>query len=106
FASRRRHTRLVSDWSSDVCSSDLIEAYVSGEGGSSPLPTGTVTFKDGTTTLGTGTLDGSSNAVIFTVTGGLSVGSHSLSAAYGEIGRASCRGGVGGAVGAGRGKKE
>src|SRR5262249_59840817 len=24
FASRRRHTRLVSDWSSDVCSSDLI----------------------------------------------------------------------------------
>src|SRR5262249_59172376 len=23
FASRRRHTRLVSDWSSDVCSSDL-----------------------------------------------------------------------------------
>src|SRR5258706_3683538 len=27
FSSRRRHTRLVSDWSSDVCSSDL-----SGEG--------------------------------------------------------------------------
>src|SRR5262249_56794062 len=25
FASRRRHTRLVSDWSSDVCSSDLVE---------------------------------------------------------------------------------
>src|SRR5258706_1054698 len=25
FSSRRRHTRLVSDWSSDVCSSDLIE---------------------------------------------------------------------------------
>src|ERR1019366_392139 len=24
FTSRRRHTRLVSDWSSDVCSSDLI----------------------------------------------------------------------------------
>src|SRR5262249_57973571 len=24
FSSRRRHTRLVSDWSSDVCSSDLI----------------------------------------------------------------------------------
>src|SRR5437016_11820294 len=23
FPSRRRHTRLVSDWSSDVCSSDL-----------------------------------------------------------------------------------
>src|SRR5258706_3235811 len=24
FSSRRRHTRLVSDWSSDVCSSDLM----------------------------------------------------------------------------------
>src|SRR5437899_11543763 len=24
FASRRRHTRCLSDWSSDVCSSDLI----------------------------------------------------------------------------------
>ena len=23
FSSRRRHTRLVRDWSSDVCSSDL-----------------------------------------------------------------------------------
>src|SRR5437016_9979736 len=26
FSSRRRHTRLVSDWSSDVCSSDLLVA--------------------------------------------------------------------------------
>src|SRR5437016_8529854 len=26
FSSRRRHTRLVSDWSSDVCSSDLCRA--------------------------------------------------------------------------------
>ena len=26
FSSRRRHTRLVSDWSSDVCSSNLILA--------------------------------------------------------------------------------
>src|SRR5438046_3845026 len=25
FSSRRRHTRLVSDWSSDVCSSDLCD---------------------------------------------------------------------------------
>src|SRR5262249_57388595 len=25
-SSRRRHTRLVSDWSSDVCSSDLLNA--------------------------------------------------------------------------------
>src|SRR5215213_10676734 len=28
FSSRRRHTRLVSDWSSDVCSSDLGPAAV------------------------------------------------------------------------------
>src|SRR5258706_10062315 len=28
FSSRRRHTRLVSDWSSDVCSSDLEDAVV------------------------------------------------------------------------------
>src|SRR5438093_7828917 len=27
FSSRRRHTRLVSDWSSDVCSSDLIDTH-------------------------------------------------------------------------------
>src|SRR5574341_785580 len=26
FSSRRRHTRLVGDWSSDVCSSDLVGA--------------------------------------------------------------------------------
>src|SRR5438045_9572418 len=26
FSSRRRHTRCLSDWSSDVCSSDLAEA--------------------------------------------------------------------------------
>src|SRR5437016_9084701 len=27
FSSRRRHTRLVSDWSSDVCSSDLRTSF-------------------------------------------------------------------------------
>src|SRR5205814_2759194 len=26
FSSRRRHTRCLSDWSSDVCSSDLVDA--------------------------------------------------------------------------------
>src|SRR5437016_7059972 len=29
FSSRRRHTRLVSDWSSDVCSSDLFVIWAS-----------------------------------------------------------------------------
>src|SRR5262249_59499128 len=31
FSSRRRHTRLVSDWSSDVCSSDLGDAEEYGD---------------------------------------------------------------------------
>src|SRR5262249_57651002 len=30
FSSRRRHTRLVSDWSSDVCSSDLSRGVIIG----------------------------------------------------------------------------
>src|SRR5207245_6295175 len=28
FSSRRRHTRCYSDWSSDVCSSDLLNIYL------------------------------------------------------------------------------
>src|SRR5438046_9724367 len=32
FSSRRRHTRLVSDWSSDVCSSDLAVMHTAAEG--------------------------------------------------------------------------
>src|SRR5437879_13695904 len=27
FSSRRRHTRYIGDWSSDVCSSDLVVSY-------------------------------------------------------------------------------
>src|SRR5258706_11970852 len=37
FSSRRRHTRLVSDWSSDVCSSDL---PLPGAAGSARAPAG------------------------------------------------------------------
>src|SRR5207247_3186683 len=33
FSSRRRHTRSTRDWSSDVCSSDLGSAIVTGAGG-------------------------------------------------------------------------
>src|SRR5205807_4163149 len=33
FSSRRRHTRLQGDWSSDVCSSDLPDADVGGDAG-------------------------------------------------------------------------
>src|SRR5690242_21901587 len=35
FSSRRRHTRLTCDWSSDVCSSDLIRDRGSAGGGRS-----------------------------------------------------------------------
>src|SRR5262245_63701995 len=31
FSSRRRHTRCLSDWSSDVCSSDLLARRFGGE---------------------------------------------------------------------------
>src|SRR5207249_9443055 len=36
FSSRRRHTRSKRDWSSDVCSSDLEEAFRVGEEGAVP----------------------------------------------------------------------
>jgi len=44
-------------------------------------PTGTVTFKDGPSTLGTGTLNSSGQALFMTST--LAVGSHSITASYG-----------------------
>src|SRR5258706_11106104 len=37
FSSRRRHARLVSDWSSDVCSSDLVSVV-----GRAPFPRATL----------------------------------------------------------------
>jgi hypothetical protein len=47
-------------------------------------PTGTVTFNDGATTLGTGTLNPSGEATF--TTSSLSVGSHSITAVYGGDG--------------------
>src|SRR5690606_7793067 len=44
-------------------------------------PTGTVTFTDGATTLGTGTLDGAGTASI--TTSSLAIGAHTVTAAYG-----------------------
>src|SRR3712207_8718318 len=38
FSSRRRHTRYWRDWSSDVCSSDLIDADRRGEPRARPDP--------------------------------------------------------------------
>src|SRR5256885_10527147 len=52
FSSRRRHTRLQGDWSSDVCSSDLGDA----EGGTPSA--GLVGEADGALPPGTGDADG------------------------------------------------
>ncbi len=48
---------------------------------SGPTPTGSVTFKDGSTTLGSGTVDSSGNATFST--SALAVGTHSITAAFG-----------------------
>src|SRR6266446_9066951 len=37
FSSRRRHTRLQGDWSSDVCSSDLLHAFATPHDQSPPI---------------------------------------------------------------------
>jgi hypothetical protein len=55
-----------------------LTATVTSGGG---VPTGTVTFKDGSTTLSTGALDGTGHATL--TTSALSVASHSLTAVYG-----------------------
>src|SRR5688500_20338896 len=76
FSSRRRHTRLQGDWSSDVCSSDLpyCPPSVIAEGGNC--------FGGGSGGSSSGTGGASS-------TGGSSASGGST--ASGEIGRASCR---------------
>src|SRR5439155_368588 len=54
-----------------------VKAKTSGAG----TPTGTVTFRDGPTTLGTGTLNASGHATFVTST--LAVGAHPITASYG-----------------------
>src|SRR5256885_11721685 len=43
FSSRRRHTRLQGDWSSDVCSSDLVDP----KPGATPIPWLKTPFAEG-----------------------------------------------------------
>ncbi|TCK73743.1 Ig-like domain-containing protein [Acidipila rosea] len=66
----------------------VLSASVSGNGG---VPTGTVTFKDGSTILGTQTLNGSGSAAL--TASGLGVGPHVLIAVYsgdtGDLGSTS-----------------
>ncbi|WP_276208003.1 Ig-like domain-containing protein, partial [Streptomyces malaysiense] len=61
----------------------ILTATVSAVAPGAGTPTGTVSFFDGATLLGTGTLSGGTAS--FT-TGGLSVGAHSLTAVYGGDG--------------------
>jgi hypothetical protein len=62
--------------------------------GSKNIPTGTVTFLDGTSTLGTGTLNSSGSATFTTST--LAAGTHQITASYG--GDANDKAGVSKAV--------
>ena len=56
-------------------------ATITGAGGT---PTGTVTFKDGATSIGTSALDGSGHATL--ITSSLTTGSHAITAVYGGDG--------------------
>ena len=60
FSSRRRHTRSLCDWSSDVCSSDLDENYnvVEGVLQDITIPIGALTIAEATQNVNfTGNLD-------------------------------------------------
>jgi minor extracellular serine protease Vpr len=56
-------------------------AFTASVTSNSGIPTGTVTFSEGSTTLGSSNLDGSGNATFNTTT--LAVGNHSIVASYG-----------------------
>jgi uncharacterized protein (TIGR03437 family) len=68
----------------EVGAAITLTASVTGAAGS-PIPTGTVTFHEGSVTLGSGALDGSGKAVLTTASG-LTAGEHSITAAYGGDG--------------------
>src|SRR5690242_21772993 len=55
FSSRRRHTRLTCDWSSDVCSSDLTNKYYGRVGDSPIIGAGTYANDSSCGVSGTGT---------------------------------------------------
>src|SRR5437588_976875 len=96
FSSRRRHTRSLCDWSSDVCSSDLIrDAY--GQAADS-ITTERLTDDRGVYRL-YGLLPGTyvvsaGGASAFNGGGGGGFGGGGRGGFGGEIGRASCREGV------------
>src|SRR5205807_6321006 len=85
FSSRRRHTRLQGDWSSDVCSSDLAEQELVGLAQVGRQPSG-VQVEKGGDRLEAGLARGLGQPP------GVEVRLPALVAPVGdEIGRASCR---------------
>src|SRR5258706_11896494 len=84
FSSRRRHTRLVSDWSSDVCSSDLFKPAQLEGGKLSGQPIRKAAN-------GAPILDAALAAVECKVTSIVEQGDHHIVVAEVKIGRASCR---------------
>jgi hypothetical protein len=74
-------TTLTSSANPSVTAQSItLTATVAGVGSNTPAPTGTVTFFDGATTLGTNPLNGSAQATFITFA--LALGSHSITATY------------------------
>src|SRR5215471_18378124 len=77
FSSRRRHTRSLHDWSSDVCSSDLVSAAPTATFSQAVTP-GTVSFtvKDpgGNSVAGSVALGSGNTLATFTPSGSLAAG--------------------------------
>src|SRR5438093_2286965 len=92
FSRRRRHTRLVSDWSSDVCSSDLSTVVLAPRGQIAALEHhGSIYLWNLRQGKLVGQLAGMSPA--FSADGKLLVARTGAGVTFCQIGRASCRGG-------------
>ncbi len=74
-------TTLTSSASTAIAGTSITFTAVVTPASGTAVPTGTVTFTDGATTLGTGTLDGTGKATL--TTSALAIGAHSITAAYG-----------------------
>src|SRR5207245_8740334 len=91
--SRRRHTRCYRDWSSDVCSSDLIRSHKPGDKLDLKIKSGeqsrdvALTLADRSPAATTRPSFGNLGGQIENVQDEQGPNSHE----YGEIGRASCR---------------
>src|SRR5688500_19513641 len=94
FASRRRHTRLQGDWSSGVCSSDLVSVLIAGAAavGAAGRPGIAGFAAEGAGALGADA--GGAVAATWSPAEGFGL-------RFTKLGSASCRQGGGGSVGGG-----